>query len=248
MAQVQQVAPPQRKPRVGGIKDVSGEFVTENRLAASTGIVWEDSGCGVDLSATRAGCYDAVTPVESKEGTGVGQFTGVGPAFARYAGVTCWLGGDQEGPTYVEQARERLAGGEDRAVEAQLMAWAEDGEAVTGGSIVETIAALEQYADANYIGQPVLVMSREMADLAYAADALHREDGKLVSPNGTPVVASGAIESSAIAIIGWPAVYASEIVAAVGLAWSTNTELAIAERVYAIAVDCAFRAASTPTP
>ena len=159
MAQVQQVAPPQRKPRVGGIKDVSGEFVTENRLAATTGIAWEDSSCGVRLSTTRAGCYDAVTPVDPKEGTGVGQFTGVGPAFARYAGVTCWLGGDADGPSYVEQARARLAAGEDRAVEKELMAWAASDSAVSSSDIVGLIAALEQFADANYAGLPVLILS-----------------------------------------------------------------------------------------
>lgn len=249
MAQVQQVTAPQRKPRVGGIKDVSGPFVVEQRLAAVTDIVWEGSDCGVELSETRAGCYDLVTPAANKEATGVDQFAGIGPSFARYAGVECFIGGDQDGPSFEAQATARLEAAEDRTVEAKLMEWALGGTPIAAVGIAAAIANLEQAADAGYIGQPVLLMSRAMADLAYAADVLTRENGRLISPNGTPVVASGAIEGPEIAITGWPTVYASPIVSARGIAWGTNLDMALAERLYAIGIDCEFRAfADTTAP
>lgn len=245
MAQVQQVTAPPRKPRAGGIKDVIGEFITESRLAATTAIVWEDSGCGVNLAETRAGCYDSITPIANKVATGVAELDGIGPSFARYAGVECFLGGDAGGTSYEEQARARLLAAEDRAVEGVLATWAAAGTAVTGGNIVASIAALEQYADNNYIGQPILLMSRASAVIAHAARALTREGGRLISPNGTPVIATGARAATSISVIGGTAVYASPVVSARGMLWKKNTDLAIAERLYAIGVDCDFRATAT---
>jgi hypothetical protein len=77
---------------------------------------------------------------------------------------------------------------------------------------------------------------------ARAAKAIFgdEESGKLWSANGTPVIATGAGSESAIYIAGWPTVYASEFTEIQAYDPIVNQELAIAERVYGIAVDCEF--------
>lgn len=334
MAQVQQVAPPQRRARTGGIKSVVGEFVREDRLAASTAIVWEDSGCGMPR-ATRAGCYDTVFPVvyddivivsgdttitlsrvgfevtaafvfgdtfegatiawaptgavsesygggtvaigadgvititgitagstevefttASTEGAhyplktadGVAQFEAIGPAFARYAGVECFVGGDAVGPSYLEQARTLLTQGEDRAVEAVLWGWIKEFTTPgTATSLTAAIAAADQHADEGYVGQPVIVISRGDADRALAEGSVVREGGALVTANGTPVIASSAVDSGSVGVIGRPEVYASSLVAHAAIEHTVNMAMAIAERVYAIGIDCDYRYLVTVT-
>lgn len=249
MAQLVQA--PRRQPRLGGIKDVVGEFVEESRLAVAE-IAWEDSGCGMP-KPTRAGCYDLDVDPEDKTFDGVSRYGAVSAAFAAYAGVECWLGGDADG-SYTQQAQTLLEQGEDRTVEAKLWAWAAAvPDAVSAGTILQVIAKLEQEADANYVGRPVLMMSRASAAHALQEGALVRDNGKIVSAQGTPVIASGAIEDGDepfAAIIGQPAVYASPV-RSVGVQEHTaNLGTAIAERVYAIGVDCDYRLAGTvdPTP
>mgnify|MGYP000073568510 CR=1 FL=1 len=78
MAQLVQA--PRRQPRLGGIKDVVGEFVEESRLAVAE-IAWEDSGCGMP-KPTRAGCYDLDVDPEDKTFDGVSRYGAVSAAFA----------------------------------------------------------------------------------------------------------------------------------------------------------------------
>lgn len=248
------VQAPVRKPRQGGIRDIVGQFVNEPRLAAVSqagGLSWEDSTCGFPRT-TRAGCYDDAVAAVEKYGDSVNQYTSIGEPFAQYAGVECWIGGDSEGASFQEQARQKLEAGEERLIEGNLWTWASDAD-VTGSaaSIAAAIGDAEEYADDNYVGQPILLLSRRGADLAFAASVLTRENGRLVTPNGTPVLASGAFTSGPadeVAIIGGLLVLASPIVAHQAPNLSDNTALAIAERVYAVGVDCDFRYIVTVTP
>lgn len=239
------VTAPTRKPRSGGIKSVVGEFTLEPRLTVA-GIAWEDAGCGFPHE-TRAGCYDDVVDPEAKEGDGVDQHESIAPPFARYKGVDCFIGGDNVGDSYVDQAKAALEAGEDREVESQLFLWA-DAVTITadsGATISEVIAAAEEAADTGYVGQPVLFMSRHDAALAFAEKALVRENGVLVTGNGTPVIASGVFPDNTwgtVFILGAVEVYATPVVAQVAHAFASNHTLAIAERVYAIGVDCDYRA------
>lgn len=248
----QPVAPPRRKARKGGIKSIIGDYVTEPRLAVSQGVAWEDAGCAVELSPTRAGCYDAVIQDAAKVPDGVMQFEAIGDAFARYAGVECWLGGDSDGPSYAEQASAALAEREDRSLELTLWEWAAASASTeTAASLEAAIAAADEQADEEYIGLPVIIISRASADLALASGVIAREDGGLVTANGTPVLATGAVPDAAegnVSVIGWPEVYASPVISGVAPSPTTNRELAIAERVYAIGVDCSFRHYVTITP
>lgn len=244
MAHTLQVAPPTPQPRLGGIKAVAGEIITEQRLGATDSIVWEGTPWAT-LRDTRRACFDEEPdePV-AKTFDGVQQFAGVGTPFAKYAGVSCWLGGDDD-RTYEAQARAALEALEDRAAEAALWEWAL--AASTAGSpatLAEAIAIAEDYADGVYPFRPALVLSRHDATLAAAAGVLKEADGKLITHQGTPVIASGAIpddDHGTVAIVGQPKIYATEIVAVRAPNLAKNTDHAIAERVYAIAVDSEFR-------
>lgn len=250
MAQLVQA--PTRQPRLGGIKDIVGDFVEESRLGIAP-IAWEDSGCNFP-SFTRAGCYDIDVDPADKEFDGIAQHGAIAAAFALYAGVECWLGGDAD-RSYVEQAKDLLEQGEDRPVESRLWAWAADGEPYSSDSISEIVADLERQADGSYVGRPVLLMDRKYAALAFQQGALVREGGKLITGQGTPVLASGWFEQHSFddapyvaSIIGQPAVYASPVRFAGVQEYTANLGAAIAERVYAIGVDCNFRRSATLTP
>lgn len=247
MAQLVQA--PSRKPRAGGIKDIVGSYVEEGRLGGPAGIAWEDATCGFP-SPTQAGCYDTVTPAADKEFEGYGQYTSIDDPFALYAGIECWIGGDSEGDTYPVLARTKLEWGEDRALEAALVAWASASTGtVAAADLVAAIGAADEYADANYVGLPVLLLSRAQADAAFAAGALEFINGQLVTANKTPVLStSAAAGADGISIIGYPAVYASSILSRETVSPSDNLGRGLAERVYAIGVDCDFRYTVTITP
>lgn len=253
-----QVPAPTRRPRQGGIKSVIGEFTLEPRLAAvnqAGGIAWEDSGCALP-STTRAACYDDVVADAPFTFDGVNMYTSIGDPFAGYAGVECFLGGDDDaaGP-YVQQAEKLLLAGEDRYVESHLWGWAVAAASPgTATTIAGAVALAEEDADANYVGQPVLLMSREASILAAAARVIRRENGVVMTINGTPVIATGSAPSGdvgKIMAIGMPAVFASPVLANRAPYLEKNQDMAIAQRVYAIGVDCNYRhavAVSSLTP
>ena len=232
------VSSPERKPRKGGIKSVVGEFQSLPRLAVATALQWVADGC--ELPKLAPGLCYAEVPVEgNKELEGIGQ--GTGPIFALYAGVHCFLGPDDG--DYAQRAKALLEHGEDRGVEEAL--WEYAGTLSVPGpavSIVDAIATAEEYADEAYVGGPVLLMSRRAAVHARAAKAIlgDEETGRLWTANGTPVIATGAGNEDALYILGWPTVYASTFTEIQAYDPTVNQELAIAERVYGIAVDCEF--------
>lgn len=255
MAQVQQVAPPRRQPRKGTLKRLlGGSFVREQRLAAVTAVVWEDSSCGW-YSFTRAGCYDTVVADAPKSAIGISQFEGIAPPFAVYRGVECYLGGDNGGATYREQALAALEVDEELAVEAKLAEWAfADAAGTTRATLLDAVALIEENASEEYNGLPLLIVSRSLAVFGAAEQVFFREDGGLVTANGTPVLTTSGVGfsdlNSVVAAIGWPEVYASDPIAYQADDLPQNMSMAIAERVYAIGVDCEYRFAVTidPTP
>lgn len=240
-----QVTPPRRRPRAGGIKSIVDGFTQNDRLGApESQPVWEDATCGVDLAETRAGCLTDATVVE-KVGDDPVPYAAIGPAFARYAAVQCFLGGDQD-ESFMAQAQRKLEASEDREVEAQLWAWAKAATSTEEAANVKAaVAAADQYADRNYVGLPVLVMSRATAVIA---EDVVRDGDTLITANGTPVIATGAAEDGVIAVIGWPEVWASAIKSAQAADHRSSLDFGLAERIYAIGVDCNFRHTVTITP
>lgn len=203
---------------------------------------------------TPAAAVTTITPgvpASSLAGTGVTIFNTIGQPFARYTGVECFIGGDQD-ESYESQSRRKFEGLEDRAVEAVLADWA--GDAPTPGTATTVAAAIgvaEEHADVNYVGLPVLVMSRQAAEAAYGAGVLTVRDGVLVTGLGTPVIATGTVvaadEPDLIAIIGMPAVYAGPYLSRQAPDLRSNVDLAITMRLFALGVDCNYRYAVNVT-
>lgn len=221
-------------------------------------VIGEDgtvTASGEIAAGTYGGDYETESTdggyVPDKEGSSPTQFTqAVGP-FALYAGVTCWLGGDQDG-SYESQAVAKLDLLEERGIEAKLFDWAatQAGSPASSGSLIEAIAQVENAADKEYAGQPLIIMSRYAAQMAFQEGALDRENGQLVTGNGNPVLAvhqEDADENVAVYAVGWPRVFASPVRAHRAPDLRANRDLAIAERVYAIAVDCDFAVTSEIT-
>lgn len=232
------VPSPTRQSRKGGIKSVVGEFEALPRLAVANALQWVSDGCEFPKAAPGL-CY-AEVPVEgNKEFEGIDQ--GTGPIFALYAGVRCYLGNDTD---YADRARALLEQGEGRGVEEVLWEWAATmgGAPLPADSLLDAISLAEESADSYYVGQPVLIMSRRVAVHARAAKAIFgdEETGRLWTANGTPVIATAAASDSQLSIMGWPTIYASAFTEIQAYDPTVNQELAIAERVYGIAVDCAF--------
>jgi hypothetical protein len=237
------VAAPARQTRLGGIR-AAATWVTNARIGAAEGVVYVSDGCTFPLPAIGL-CFGE-TVVTEKDGVGLDQFTGVGEPFALYGGVACFIGPDSDFP---ERARNILIQGEDRAIEDRLEAWAAGGTPLTATDIVDAIASVEQEADQNYLGRPIILMSRADAVRAAAAMAIeYGIDGLPYTVNGTPVVASGSVTTGALAAIGAVTVLRSEIGDIGTFDHTLNTEWAVAEAVYSIIVDCDFRVYATYTP
>ena len=235
------VQAPVRQPRSGGIKDVIPGIIPVERLGGPAALAWEDSTCAFPAQ-TRTGCWDTEVDPADKAFDGVSQYTSIAAAFTLYGGAECWIGGDSEGKSYAEQAATILEQGEDRAIEAKLVLWVGNAPVGEAASISAAIGAADKAADADYVGRPVLILPRDLAQEALAAGALVREGGKLVTANGTPVISTSAYDAAdSIAIIGQPAVYGTSVRAADTVSPSENLARAIAERVYAIGVDCGYR-------
>jgi hypothetical protein len=241
---VQQIAAPQRRKRTFGISSVV-PYILEGRFGGPAGdeFVWDSFGCDTTLEETRAGCYDdRVTDGldDPKSPNGISpEGLSVGP-FAFYKGVECYIGGDEGGPDYEEMARTYLEFMEDRGVEGKVAEWLST-PAASAATLVRAIGLAEEDADQNYIAQPVLWMNRADAEEAAAAGALEADGEVLRTMLGTPVVASHQFTAGEVAVSGWPVVLAGNVVANTAIKMSTNVEMAIAERVYALGIDCSYQ-------
>lgn len=239
--------PPRRTPRKGGIVDVA-DFRTDDRLAAGVGTVYDADSCTVDLGEINL-CYAPDVSPSAKVGEGIVTGDGIVPTFGGYVGVECFIGPWDD---YVGRARAALEQSEGRFIESVLGPWLTAGVAVAATSLADAIAKLEQHADANYVGAPVLHLSRQNAVLAASQFLIFADQdassGRLWTANGTPVVASGAYAAGDVRMSGGITVLTSEITVTEGLDITHNTNLAVAERAYNIIVDCDYRTVATITP
>lgn len=211
----------------GGTYSISGQIITVTNPVV-----------GSSFTYTTAGA-------PPKKDTGIGEQVNesidVGP-FAGYAGVECWLGGDEPGPSYEERAKSRLETNESAFVEGRLASWALDPSVSIGTapSLTDAIAALEDMAS---LIPHLLIMSPGDAIRAHAQQALIVRDGILYTPTGIPVLAAYSVleepyPRGKIAAVGWPTIWASDITVSLGREIRENTALAIAERAYIIGVAC----------
>jgi len=233
------VQAPVRQDRMGGIKRVAS-IITDVRIGASESIVYVSDGCTLPQPAIGL-CYDT-TVTDEKEGVGIDIEEAAIPAFALYGGVDCFIG-PENATDFPIRARRILEQGEDRAIESRLATWAAAGtDLAAGATLVESIAAVEQALDEDYIGRGIILMSRGDAVRASASGSLeHMIDGIPVTVNGTPIVASGAIADGTVYGVGAVTILRSAVFDINTIDHTTNHDWAIAEAVYAVIVDCSFR-------
>lgn len=237
------VLAPVRQTRLGGIRPVTN-WVTNARIGAAESVVYMSDGCTFPQPAIGL-CYGE-TVTDEKEGAGIDQFAGVGEPFALYGGVECFIGPDND---FAERARNIIIQGEDRAIEERLWNWAGAGDdAGDGATLVDAIANVDKWADGNYLGRPIILLSRADAVRAFAAGALeYGIDGVPTTVNGTPVVATGQGVDGFVRVVGATTILRSELNDIAAVDHRFNTEFAVAEAVYTFLVDCNFRARSAVT-
>lgn len=241
----ERTTPPRRTPRVGGIKGFA-DWRENERLGRAGTLQFDAPPCSPVVGTVQL-CYGPDVDAEEKEGFGFASGAPVLPPFGGYVGVQCLIHPDND---YDGEARAGLELAEGRYVEAQLWTWLAGGSGTAAATLGAAIAAADEHADDNYTGRPVLHLNRGDAVLARQSGHLRGggEGGKLFTANGTPVIASGAYTAGTVVISGDLTVEQSPIVVKPGDDLTYNTRLVIAESIYALLVDCDYRAEFTVTP
>jgi hypothetical protein len=240
------VPTPTRPPRKGGLKAIVGDFIVTQRLGAAANIQYLSEGCAFPSVAPGL-CWGTVQTGD-KDASGIAVENGITSIFGQYAGVECFIEVNSE-REYAERAEALLNRGEHSELEAVLAGWAGAGVAGGTGNFEFAVAAADQYADQKYAGLPIIMMNRGVADIMAATRVIDGDfkTGLMYTANGTPILASWVVPADKIFVIGWPTVYVSPTVTTTAKDLTTNVEMAIAERLYAVAVDCLFRAVITVT-
>lgn len=239
-----EIAPPTRADREGGISAVA-EFRANERLGGVEGVVFQSDGCTFPQISEHL-CYAGELEPDPKVFEGIGLEDAIGDPFPLYAGVKCFIGPDAD---ELQRAESALRTGQDRGLEEALATWAAGGTALAAGAtVIDSIAAVEQALDDEYIGRGAIFMSRGDAVLAHAAGVLEYGGSFPTTVNGTPVIASGRVARGVVYGLGSITVEHSSTQSREVLDPKTNTHWALAEAVFILAVDCAFRVSSTITP
>jgi hypothetical protein len=229
---------------MGGIRPVA-TWVTNARIGAAESVVYMSDGCTFPQPAIGL-CYgEDVT--DEKVGVGIDQFDGAVEPFALYGGVECFIGPDND---FADRARNILIQGEDRAIEERLWNWANTGAEDAGAAttLTEAIANVDKWADGNYLGRPIILMSRADAVKASAEGSIEAGlDGVATTVNGTPVVATGQGVDGNVQIVGAVTILRSEVSDIAAVDYRFNKDFAVAEAVYTFLVDCDFHAHSIVT-
>lgn len=237
------VEPPTRQPRRGGIKTVA-EFIETPRIGTGAGLEYTAAECGFPVDDVAL-CYPLGGPGQTeKTPGGISTLTGNGPVFGLYAGVECTLDSDND---FEARATEKLNYGEDRGIEKRLNDWANSVTAsgtLSGGDVIEALARAEAKADEEYPGAPILLVNRGDA-IRIGGLNFDRENGILRTKNGTLILSSSKFTPNSVTAVGAIAVHHTSVEVHRTVAPTNNTELAIAERVYAILVDCGYAARYT---
>lgn len=245
------VARPNRRERKGGLLSVV-EDIRDNvpHLAVSQGVQYEAQPCGLTFDQIEL-CYTAFDALGAdKETQALLWANGIGENFGAYYAVQCYLA---NGTTteYETLARQGLEMSESRALEARLDTYFTTVTPTVAASVEAAIAAADSIADGEYVGLPIIHMSRSMAVTAAAQELVFPDpvgSGRLVTANGTPVAASAKYSASRIAVTGDISVLRSAIIAHSGYQLTQNLEASIAERVYNLIIDCGFAEVVTVTP
>lgn len=242
MAVTQTVTGPTREDRAGGI-EVIATFETSDRLGVTETVSWISDPCTFPKAALGLCWEEPAFPADDKTGEPIDIEMGIGSPFALYGGVECFLGPDND---FDARARAILEDGDGRILEAKLVAWGAAAAApIDGTDLVGALAAVENALDVNYLGRGVIIVNRGDAVRLGALHALEYRDGILYTINGTPVLSTGAAVAGQVIGVGSIKVLQTALAERSVTAHPTNREFSIAERVYAILVDCSYRVLAT---
>lgn len=165
-----------------------------------------------------------------------------GGPYAVYKAVGC----DIFGEPYAQMARDGLERGESVPLEKAVFAeHFSDPTVLTGAPVCPQVAValLEQYAAANYGGQPVFLTSRFGAVILAGTDVVDvGADGGLATVLGSPVVAAGGLEPDGdtfwLYASGHIHLWRGPVTVAEGRDLETNASQAVAERIWSSTVEC----------
>lgn len=240
------VEAPAREPRVGGITKVAA-VVQVDRLTAAPGgkVSYIGAPCGFPLPARGLCWVDDADQPEAKDGDGIEILDAAVGIRPLYAGVRCFAGTDND---FAERAREVLDFGKDRSMEEALNEWASAATTtIAGDTLVEKVANADEILDNDYIARGVILMNRGDVIRAKGAAVIELDalTGALATVNGTPVLSTAKVPAGTVHAVGSIAVLlqrGNDIGAIINP--KTNNEWAIAEDVFAVIVDCNFRAST----
>ena len=239
----ERVASPRRRPRKGGIGSVA-DFRSNDRLGRAGTLQFDADVCSPVVGAVQL-CFGPDVDAQDKVGTQ--GFSSGAPAllpFGGYIGVECFIHPDND---YDARARAALELAQDRFIEEQLWAWLNAAPSTAAADLKAAVSAADDFADENYIGLPVIHVNRGDV-VGLGLDPNPVDDGKLWTKNGTPVIASSKYAAGTVVVTGDVTVEQSAIVTAPAIEYGRNLEMAIAERVWSVLVDCDFRHKFTVTP
>ncbi len=232
-----EIQPPVRVERVGGIKSVA-TFRSNDRIGNAEAIVFQSDGCTFPQTE-EVRCF-AAEEQPDKTFDGIEVDGAIGAPFVLYAGTKCLIA-EGSAADYQERARRILEQGHDRELEEILGEWAAGGTGLQAGvDVKNAIGIVEQALDSQYLGQGVILMSRRDA-LNAGLDVAT----PFRTAVGTPVIASGRIAPGTVYGIGAITIEQSTTKTYQTVDVTTNTDWALAEQVFAIAVDCEYRVKSS---
>lgn len=240
MVVLQTTTGPTRTERKGGISAVA-PFEQDDRVGSTQNIAWISDPCSFPKPTLGMCWEDPSFPEDDKTGEAIDIVEAIGAPFALYGGVECFLGPDNDFDT---RAALILQQGEDRAIEARVVAWADDATSLGGDDLVDALALVENELDETYLGRGVIFVNR--GDAVRLQDALvYGLDGLPTTINGTPVVATSAVPAGTVLGTGAVKILHSALINHGAPKQQLNVEMWIAERVYAILVDCSIRVRAT---
>lgn len=242
---------PDVAPAKGGLLEVAraGGFLREEsdpHLGA--GVVYEGTLCGTPSLAPGL-CDDALgldpDTVKTFESPGAGESN----AFAIYKGLVCSPGYGE----YESRTRAFLERGESHGAELGFQALVLNGADVLPGGPVSTkmaIALAERIASEEMGGVGLISVSRYGASLLAGERVVNEDDGLLSTMQGLSIIngsgisdSNGAAQPSAdagffiwvhapVEVLRGPVIYSQ------GYGLETNTEVGLAERIFAVTDPC----------
>jgi hypothetical protein len=251
------VVTPTFTPLGGGLLSVANIVPDEARI--SMGVAYPASGiCGMP-SPTPDNCF--IDGPDIGSGMTAGGFGDVtADSFGLYQGVECWIDQDEDFSTI---AKESLLAGETFGVEVQVRAEILDVSPVSLGVTLDPVLALakaERYARANYSGIPVIHVSPYGL---VVLDSLHLVkqdlDGTLRTTLGSKIAVGGGYDATLaeaatfnLWVTGQVNVWRGPVISTPDVRnYTLNKQRGIAQRLYAVTVDCikakATVNATTPT-